>query len=409
MNKKITYLSGSSISGNKHSTTFDMDKIANSNLLIVTNGSTQKTLSFDFALNDFCNQVGLTVSSGGNVLIPCLATALVFDLFEVLNTYLSSMNMTNVPIYFISPAAESLLAYSDIISEWLNKAKQEKVYLPEPPFYHNELIKNGRIRQFPSIVDSKFSSFQEPCIVLTGHPSLRCGDVMHLIQTWKKSDRNAIVFIDPHYDWLKALSPFEPINMKIYNCPLDSRLTSTEIHTVITKSGAERVLIADTIATDAIPKLAGTKITSFQHLDVVSVDLHRKTQECFISQELASKIKAINIGQQTIAPVYGVLSQKDGKMTLEAPKYSSASGSEVQRKRILWGSPKVEEFVRKLGEAGYGKDITRVKNNSGTEVVDVPDLKNARITFSAFETSVYVDDQKIRKELSKMIVELCYH
>jgi hypothetical protein len=42
----------------RHSTTFDMDKIANSNLLIVTNGSTQKTLSFDFALNDFCNQVG---------------------------------------------------------------------------------------------------------------------------------------------------------------------------------------------------------------------------------------------------------------------------------------------------------------------------------------------------------------
>jgi hypothetical protein len=66
--------------------------------------------------------------------------------------------------------------------------------------------------------------------------------------------------------------------------------------------------------------------------------------------QLASKIKAINIGQQTIAPVYGVLSQKDGKMTLEAPKNSSASGSEVQRKRILWGSPKVEEFVRKLGE-----------------------------------------------------------
>ena len=162
-----------------------MDKITNSNLLIVTNGSTQKSLTFDFALNDFCNQVGtlsknllddeknfqlqcnsknnyfdfsflgVTVASGGNVLIPCLATALVFDLFEVLNAYLSSMNMINVPIYFISPAAESLLAYSDIIAEWLNKAKQEKVYLPEPPFYHNELVKSGRIRHFPSIVDSR--------------------------------------------------------------------------------------------------------------------------------------------------------------------------------------------------------------------------------------------------------------
>ncbi len=60
---------------------------------------------------------------------------------------------------------------------------------------------------------------------------------------------------------------------------------------MITKSGAERVLVADTIATDAIPKLEGTKVTTFQHLDVVSVDLHRKTQECYISQEVSQYYK----------------------------------------------------------------------------------------------------------------------
>ena len=65
--------------------------------------------------------------------------------------------------------------------------------------------------------------------------------------------------------------------------------------------------------------------------------------------QLASKVEAINIGQQTIVPIYGILSQKDGKMTLEAQSKNSTKDL-VQRKRMLWGSPRVEEFIRMLDE-----------------------------------------------------------
>lgn len=42
----------------------------------------------------------------------------------------------DVPVYFISPVAESTLAYSNIYAEWLSEKKQSMVNIPEEPFKH---------------------------------------------------------------------------------------------------------------------------------------------------------------------------------------------------------------------------------------------------------------------------------
>ncbi len=39
--------------------------------------------------------------------------------------------LTNVPMFFVSPVADSSLAYANIMAEWLSSAKQARVYLPE--------------------------------------------------------------------------------------------------------------------------------------------------------------------------------------------------------------------------------------------------------------------------------------
>ena len=96
--------------------------------------------------------------------------------------------------------------------------------------FFQQLVKTGRLKHFPSIhgewkgdiwkeeafshllleTEKKFpeliytlfyrfkdglsSCFKTPCIVFTGHPSLRYGDVVHFIELWGKSSGNTIIF-----------------------------------------------------------------------------------------------------------------------------------------------------------------------------------------------------------------------
>lgn len=59
-----------------------------------------------------------TVKAGGNVLVPCFASGVTYDLFECLAIHLDQAGLSSVPIYFVSPAAECSLAYANIYSEW---------------------------------------------------------------------------------------------------------------------------------------------------------------------------------------------------------------------------------------------------------------------------------------------------
>ena len=47
------------------------------------------------------------------------------------------------------------------------------------------------------------SVYQTPCVVFTGHPSLRCGDSVHFMEAWGGSSKNAVIFTGerfiPHF------------------------------------------------------------------------------------------------------------------------------------------------------------------------------------------------------------------
>ena len=59
-----------------------------------------------------------TVKGGGNVLVPCFATGLLYDLLEYLLPYMEQANLINIPIYLVSPSAKASLAFSQIYAEW---------------------------------------------------------------------------------------------------------------------------------------------------------------------------------------------------------------------------------------------------------------------------------------------------
>lgn len=108
--------------------------------------------------NNSTHHSGLTLRNGGSVLIPCYPSGVVYDLFECLSTNLDNHGLSQIPMFFISPVADSSLAYSNILAEWLSSMKQNKVYIPDEPFPHASLVKNARLKHFKHIYSEGFSA-----------------------------------------------------------------------------------------------------------------------------------------------------------------------------------------------------------------------------------------------------------
>lgn len=60
----------------------------------------------------------MTIRAGGNVLVPCYSSGVIYDLLECLYQFMDSANLGNTPFYFISPVANSSLEFSQIFAEW---------------------------------------------------------------------------------------------------------------------------------------------------------------------------------------------------------------------------------------------------------------------------------------------------
>lgn len=45
------------------------------------------------------------------------------------------------------------------------------------------------------ILDRLSNNFKSPCVVFTGHPSLRYGDVIHFMELWRNNNKNTVIFI----------------------------------------------------------------------------------------------------------------------------------------------------------------------------------------------------------------------
>lgn len=133
--EKVSYVSGSSLL-TTHPQPMDQASLKNSDVLILTGLTQIPTANPDGMVGEFCSNLAMTVRNGGNVLVPCYPSGVIYDLLECLYQYIDSAGLSNVPFYFISPVANSSLEFSQIFAEWLCHNKQTKVYLPEPPFPH---------------------------------------------------------------------------------------------------------------------------------------------------------------------------------------------------------------------------------------------------------------------------------
>lgn len=376
--EKVAYVSGSSLL-TTHPQPMEQTSLKNSDVLILTGLTQIPTANPDGMLGEFCSNLAVTIRSGGNVLVPCYPSGVIYDLLECLYQYIDSAGLSSVPFYFISPVANSSLEFSQIFAEWLCHNKQSKVYLPEPPFPHAELIQTNKLKHYPSIHGDFSNDFRQPCVVFTGHPSLRFGDVVHFLELWGKSSLNTIIFTEPDFSYLEALAPYQPLSMKCVYCPIDTRLNFIQVSKLLKEVQPLHVVCpeqytqpppAQSHRTDLMIDCQPSPM-AYRRAEVLTLPFKRRYEKIELMPDLAESLIPSEIKPGiSMATVSAVLQTKDNKHILRSlPKpVQQPTGKKRKRlndeipefkppKPLLCGSITIEQFVQSLEKHG----ITDVK------------------------------------------------
>ena len=288
-------------------------------------------------------------------MIPCYSSGIIYDLMECLVQQLDQNGLSNIPIFFISPVADQSLAYSNILAEWLTNSKQCKVYLPEEPFSHASFVRSGRVKHYPSVHSEQFSNdFKTPCIVLTGHPCLRFGEVVHFMELWGNSSNNLIAFTEADFPYLESLAPYQPLQMKVSYTPIDTSLNFSQINKLLTENIVPKYLILPSSYTQPplnmphrtdlmidLSSTAGVKnepgggssssttITTLfpcKTSETIKLPIKRTYARITLDQDLSSNlIPTLVKPGVTIASITGSLEGKDNKFTLKPLSLTSSS------------------------------------------------------------------------------------
>ncbi len=317
--EKISYISGSSTL-TTHPKPINQNALKNSDVIIMSALTQAPSVNPDGMLGDLCMNVAMTIRDGGSVIIPCYPSGVIYDLFECLSGNLDNSGLSQIPMYFISPVAEQSLAYSNILAEWLSISKQNKVYIPDEPFVHANLVKNARLKFFKHIYSEGFSSeFRQPCVVFCGHPSLRFGDIVHLIELWGNNGQHTIIFTEPDFPHLQALAPFQPLQIKSVFCPIETSLNYQQANKLI-KDLKPGVLVVPEVYTQPIAgrsdlvldKQIAKQIITFKCGDCIKLPLKRKKNQVFIQPDVALSLlpQEVQPGVK-FAPLTGLLTVKD--------------------------------------------------------------------------------------------------
>uniref|UniRef100_A0A672ZBJ9 Integrator complex subunit 9 n=1 Tax=Sphaeramia orbicularis TaxID=375764 RepID=A0A672ZBJ9_9TELE len=343
--EKVSYVSGSSLL-TTHPQPMDQSSLKNSDVLILTGLTQMPTANPDGMLGEFCSNLAMTIRAGGNVLVPCYSSGVIYDLLECLYQFIESANLGTTPFYFISPVANSSLEFSQIFAEWLCHNKQTKVYLPEPPFPHAELIQTNKLKHYPSIHGDFSSEFRQPCVVFTGHPSLRFGDVVHFMELWGKSSLNTIIFTEPDFSYLDALAPYQPLAMKCVYCPIDTRLNFHQVSKLLKEVQPLHVVcpeqytqppLSQSHRSDLMLELQPPPMP-YRRCSVLNLPFRRRYERVYILPELANSLVPSEIKPGTsVATVSAVLHSKDNKHTLQPPPAPPTK----KRKRVIEEPPVV--------------------------------------------------------------------
>ncbi|GAB0091728.1 Integrator complex subunit 9 [Sergentomyia squamirostris] len=413
--EKIAYISGSSTL-TTHPRPINQSALKHADVIIMTGLTQAPHVNPDGMLGELCMNVAVTLRNNGSVLIPCYPSGVVYDLFECLSSNLDNAGYSQVPMFFISPVADSSLAYSNILAEWLSAGKQHKVYIPDEPFPHAMLVKNSRLKHFKHIYSEDFSTdFRQPCVVFCGHPSLRFGDAVHFVELWGSNPMNTIIFTEPDFPYLQALAPFQPLAMKAIYCPIETSLNFQQANKLIKELRPGCLVIPESYTQPpvmvphkvdlVIDQLPDKQLITFKRGEVVKLPMKRKRNRVYLMPEIAQTIVPREIlPGMNMASITGVLQVKDNLHDIKRiDDDDSRSCVPIKAAKCEWGALDIDLFVKKITQDGI-TDIKIEKSGAGV-VIRLPN-EDTTIEISNNQTHIVCGGKEsLRLKLRDLLLQ----
>ncbi|KAJ0182858.1 hypothetical protein K1T71_002227 [Dendrolimus kikuchii] len=384
--EKIAYVSGSSTL-TTHPRPINQAALRGADLLVLAALTQTPAHNPDHMLGDLCVHATVTLRGGGSVLCPVYPSGVLYDLLECLSAHLEGAGLAHVPLYVLSPVADSSLAYSNILAEWVSASKQARVYLPEEPFPHAALARAGRLKHARTLHDDAFSAdFRQPCVVFCGHPSLRFGAAVHLVELWASNPQHAIIFTEPDFPHMEALAPFQPLSMKAFHCPIDTSLNYSQANKLVRELRPRELALPEQYAAPAggAAGVGGAAARPHIATDAPTVVLRRgEARTCgtrrgmaraTLSGALAARVtpREVRAGLRC-APLACALRVRDSRVELdEASGVGGAAGGGgvAAPPRLAGAAPDVDALVAELARQGAGE--ARVERGPDGCIVHLP-------------------------------------
>ncbi|XP_065898009.1 integrator complex subunit 9-like [Dysidea avara] len=391
----ICYLSSSSLL-TTHPQPLEKSLIKSCDAVIMAGLTEAPSANPDGMLSEMCGRMAHTLHNGGNVLIPCYPSGVLYDLLECIVGFLDGHGFSTTPVYYVSPVAASSLAHANIYAEWLCHDKQSKVYLPEAPFPHDGYIKSGRLKHFTSTHGDLCQQYSTPCVMFTGHPSLRCGGAVHLMEAWRSNPNNAVFFTEPDFDYLHALAPFQPISMKAFYFPVDPRLNFSTANRLLKEIQPRQLIVPEVYisSTQENTLLPEMPCQVIRRCGVVTIATETGAHPAGIDPQLAQQITPKPVAVKTVGGVASLtclVECRDDHMTLKPhPQPSESAGAK------LWGKLSIDKTLQMLKEE-YNILDAHAETDGEDQLIRL--ANNAVIRLSAETTTVQYtnDDAKLRK------------
>lgn len=314
------------------------------------------------------------------------------------------ISLVQVPIYIISSVAEELLAFTNIIPEWLCKQRQEKLFSGEPLFAHVKLIKERKIQVFPAVYSLELlTNWQEPCVVFCPHWSLRLGPAVHLLRHWC-SDPKSLLVLESGVDANIALLPFKPMAMKVIQCSFLSGIRLQKVEPLLKTLQPKLVLFPKDLRCK-IQFSEANSIFLFSENETLRIPSPKETTDIEIATDLASKFHWKTLKQETITRLEGELFMDHGKHRL-LPGFQLAD-SKQQRPLVHWGSPDLNVLLTELSKMGINGTIKQVTDDAISEnaagIIDIQGPEKALIYVRESGTVITAADENLASHIVKAI------
>ncbi|XP_011091827.1 integrator complex subunit 9 homolog isoform X2 [Sesamum indicum] len=355
-------------------------------------------------LNFICSCSVDCIKAGGSVLIPIARIGITLQLLERFAVNLASENM-RVPIFLISSVAEELIAFTNIIPEWLCEQWQDRLYSGQPLFSHVEMLKDGRLYLFPAIHSLKLlKTWQEPCIVFCPHWSLRLGPVVHLLLRWS-ADQNSLLVMEEGLDANLALLPFKPMAMKVLQCSFVSGIQMQKSHHLLKILQPRHVLFPEILRQHIGPLETVFSFNYYSENKMVHIP-YMKDSELDITVELACQLQYTTLKQQDMN-----ISRLKGELMIEHGRYRLHLGNDEQvsshpRPLVHFGRIDLNNLLTALQKLDMNATLEEVTGAAGSHKasrIHVSEPSKAMIEVIEAQTVISAADENIASVISQAI------